>query len=267
MGRVETAFTGERLHEGVELFGVDLARHRAAYRFATGWAEATTVLDLGCGSGYGAAELAKRSPCVVAVDRVAPDPSARRDAACYVRADLGALPLVPSSFDLVVSFQVIEHLEDPSDYLAAIADLLRPDGVALLTTPNRITSDGVNPFHVHEYVAEELEGVLRRHFGAVEMRGVGASPPVARYLEARLRRIRLVTKLDFLRLRERLPRGLIEWLFGRLAVWVRRSIRRGAGLPEVTWRDFPIGPVDPECVDLLAICRGPLGRNQSRGRA
>ena len=261
----QTTFTGERLHDGVGLFGVDLARHRAAYHFARPWAEATRVLDLGCGSGYGAAELAQHSPCVVALDRVPPDGSARRDSACFVRADIGALPLVASSFDLVISFQVIEHLDDPSDYLDAIATLLRPTGVALLTTPNRLTSDGVNPYHVHEYIAEELEGVLDRHFDSVEMRGVGASPAVAQYLEARLRRIRLVTRLDFLRLRERLPLSLVERLFAAFAVLVRRSIRSAGELPEATWRDFPIGIADPGCVDLLAICRAPRPRGRSDG--
>ena len=230
-------FTGERLHEGAELFRVDLARHKAAYRFAAEWAASARVLDLGCGSGYGTAELARGASSAIGVDRVSPDS--------------------PACFDLVVSFQVIEHLPDPTEYLKGIGRLLAADGAALITTPNRLTSDGENPYHVHEYEADELAARLRCHFGKVEMRGVGASPSVARYLETRLRRVRRITRLDPLRLRERLPRGLVEWLFARFAIHVRRGIQAEQGLPEVTWRDFPIGPADDSCIDLLAICREP----------
>jgi hypothetical protein len=80
---------------------------------------------------------------------------------------------------------------------------------------------------------------------------------VARYYEARLERIRKIVKLDPLGLRRRLPRPLVEWLFGRLAIVVRSLIRSGEGLPPATWRDFPVGPADETCLDLLAVCRRP----------
>ena len=254
----QTSFTGERLHEGSELFQVDLTRHRAAYRFAKGKAAGARVLDLGSGSGYGTAELANGTSSIVGVDRIVPDPSARQSSARWVRADLNGLPMASSCFDLIVSFQVIEHLADPTEYLRSIARFLAPGGTALITTPNRLTSDGENPYHVHEYLADELAECLSGHFHKVEMRGVGASPPVARYLDARLRGIRRITRLDPLRLRRRIPRGLAEWLFARFAVLVRRGIQAEDGLPDVSWRDFPINPVADSCIDLLAICSEPL---------
>lgn len=250
-------FTGERLHAGDALFGVDLARHQAAYEFARGRGAGARILDLGCGTGYGTAELAQGVGFAVGVDKIAPDPSARRGAARFLRADLSGIPLRPAAFDLVVSFQVIEHLRDPTAYLDAIARCLRPGGTALLSTPNRLTSDGVNPFHVHEYTAAGLAGVLRRHFEEVELLGVAAGPTVAEYFEARLRRIRRIVRLDPLRLRERLPRALVEVAFAFLARVVRRCIARGEGLPEASWRDFPVGPADDACLDLLAVCRRP----------
>ena len=66
-------FTGERLHAGDELFAVDLARHRAAYRYARAQIRAGRALDLGSGSGHGTAELGGAGAIVVGVDRVAPD--------------------------------------------------------------------------------------------------------------------------------------------------------------------------------------------------
>jgi SAM-dependent methyltransferase len=253
----DTRFTGERLHTGSELFQVDIARHRAAYQFAIEHATNCHVLDLGCGSGYGAAELAESASFVVGVDRIAPDASARQGSARYIRADLNRMPIAGACFDLVVSFQVIEHLQDPTPYLRAMARVLNPEGTALISTPNRLTSDGENPYHVHEYEADELADYLSRHFEEIEMRGVGTTPEVARYLESRLQRIRRITRLDPLRLRKRLPRRSVEWLFATFARLVRRGIQHGEGIPQATWRDFPIGPFDNSCVDLLAICRRP----------
>ncbi len=247
-------FTGERLHAQQELFQVDLARHRAAYRFAQERSREARVLDFGCGSGYGTAELGQTSPLVIGVDRVPPDPEARRGNARFVRADLNRIPLASRAFDLVVSFQVIEHLEDPGDYLRAIAQALKPGGCALITTPNRLCSDGENPYHVHEYLAKELADRLSPYFASVELRGVGATPPVAAYHAARLERIRRITRLDPLRLRRRLPRGLVERLFALFAIVVRRAIRQADAMPDASWRDFPIGPVTDDCLDLLAIC-------------
>lgn len=252
-----TPFTGERLHEGNDLFALDLARHQAAYELACGRAGSGRVADLGCGSGYGTASLARAGVRVVGIDRVAPDRAHRGGPTAFLRSDLEALPFATPAFDLVVSFQVIEHLSDPRAYLGAIAALLRPGGSALLTTPNHLTSDGVNPYHVHEYVSDELAELLRGHFDDVEMRGIGASETVRAQLEARSRRIRHILRLDPLGLRERLPRPLVEWLFARFAVLVRRLGRGRDPAAEIDWRDFPVGAAAADCLDLLAICRGP----------
>ena len=84
MSSNEFAFTGERLHKGSTLFGVDLARHRAPYVYARGLAGSGRVLDLGCGSGYGTAELADSLQRIVGLDRIPPDSASRRDNASAI---------------------------------------------------------------------------------------------------------------------------------------------------------------------------------------
>jgi len=254
----DVTFTGERLHEGDERFALDIARHRAAYEVAKRHAERGRVLDLGCGSGYGTALLAGSEAHVVGLDRVLPDRPSRRSGGYFLLGDLRAIPLAPRSFDLVVSFQVIEHLEDPTFYVDALAELLCPEGLALVTTPNVRMSDDVNPYHVHEYTADEFATCLGKRFGEVEMRGIHPTEPLRRALEERSRRIRRIVMLDPLGLRNRLPRRLVEWLFARFALLVRRPSRRPGGAEaEATWCDFPVGPADDDCLDLMALCRRP----------
>jgi SAM-dependent methyltransferase len=268
-------FTGERLHAEadapgpgageVDLFAVDLARHRAAYRHAAELWQARRdersqrgrILDLGSGAGYGTALLGDSDALVLGLDRELPDRSSRAAGARFARGDVHAVPFASATFDLVVSFQVIEHLEIPVPYLREIARVVAPTGVVLLTTPNRVTSDGLNPYHVREYVADELHDLLAQCFGEVEMRGVEASERVAPYFESRRRTLARVERFDFLRLRERLPRALRLWLFARAAVLVRRALRRRGSLVAASVDDFRIGPVRSTALDLLAVCAHP----------
>jgi len=255
----DVSFTGERLHAGDERFALDIARHQAAYEVARRHLGDGRSVDVGCGSGYGVAMLAASSGRVLGIDRVPPDPRNRGAGSDFVVCDLRALPLQAARFELVVSFQVIEHFEDPGFYVDALAELCVPEGLVILTTPNLLTSDRVNPYHVHEYTAEELAAVLGRRFGRVEVQGIGASPRARAVFEERSRRIRRVMRLDPLGLRERLPRALVEWLFAKFALLVRSpgGDTIAEDEPAATWHDFPVGAATDDCLDLLALCRSP----------
>jgi len=115
------------------------------------------VLDAGSGEGYGAALLAEVAARVVGIDRA----EAVRVAAARHRApglefrahDLERLGALGERFDLVVSFQVIEHVRDPVGFLRALARL---GGALVVTTPNRLMSVSENPYHLREWTATEL---------------------------------------------------------------------------------------------------------------
>ncbi|MFO0691571.1 MAG: class I SAM-dependent methyltransferase [Myxococcota bacterium] len=265
------AVTGERLDDESALYRADRARHLAAYRFARSLFAAeqgaageggrpSLVADLGCGTGYGAADLAEAGLRVVGLDRVRAAERARRAGATFLVGDLTRLPVADGALARVVSFQVVEHFADPSPYLSELARTLSPDGVALISTPNRLESDGENPYHLHEYEADELAALLGRHFERVELLGVHAVGPAARHHAARLAQIRRITALDPLGLRRVLPRRLVEWAFARLARVVRIAMRRGGVELALDESDYPVRAVGPTCLDLLAVCRGPRRR-------
>lgn len=186
------------------------AMHVRAYDEAVSRAAGRDVLDLGCNSGYGTLRLAAVARRVVGVDVNADAIEAARtrpgaDAASFRVIDGVALPFPDGSFDLVASFQVVEHIDDPGPYLAEIARVLRPDGVALLTTPNAAIrlDPGMPPwnrFHVREYRAAELSAVLGPYFEQVEVLGMQAPPDIAAVERARVdaarRRVRARTAAD-----------------------------------------------------------------------
>ena len=81
-----------------------------------------------------------------------------------LRADIRDLPFESESFDVVVCFEVIEHVERQADALAELKRVLRPDGTLLISSPNRDVYTPGNPHHVHEYLPEELQAELQASF-------------------------------------------------------------------------------------------------------
>jgi len=166
-------FTGERVIPGE--VDVDLLNeHLARYTFAARLARGKRVLDAGCGAGYGSAELALTAHSVVGVDSAAEAVAfARAHYALpnleFQQASCATLPYCDAAFDLVVAFEVIEHLEDWRGFLAEARRVLAPNGQFIVSTPNRLYytesrgPSGANPFHVHEFDFEEF----RTELGAV----------------------------------------------------------------------------------------------------
>jgi SAM-dependent methyltransferase len=152
------------------------AEHRARYWAAAALAAGRRVLDAGCGTGYGTETLAAagaRSVSAIDVAQEAVDVTRRRlgdrFAAEVVRADLHELPFPDGAFDLVVCFEVIEHVEDQDGAIAELRRVLAPDGVLALSSPNRLVYPAGNPHHLHEYTPDELDGALRAQFAHVAL--------------------------------------------------------------------------------------------------
>lgn len=168
-------FTGERFTP--ECVREIWYEHWHRYAFALNFAAGKRVLDAACGEGYGSALLAQRAASVLGldIDPVSVQHATDRYAANvpslqYQTADVTALDLPPASFDLIVSFETLEHVEAQEPMLAEFARLLKPDGLLLISSPDKATySDAQghsNPFHLRELYRAELEGLLARYFRA-----------------------------------------------------------------------------------------------------
>ena len=170
-------FTGERLVPGQ--VDQDLwNEHYSRYVFASRLARRKRVLDVGCGTGYGSAELAKVAHRVIGID-VAAEAAAAASAAhrCanlqYVAAAAQHVPFPDAQFDLIVAFEVIEHLENWAELLSEARRLLAPGGQFVISTPNKLyyaesrRLSGPNPFHVHEFEFSEFREALTAVFPSV----------------------------------------------------------------------------------------------------
>lgn len=257
----DVTFSGERPGRG-DGFAYDEARHLSAYLYARQLSAGCEVLDAGCGEGFGTEMLAEVARHVLGIDYSAGAIDSARQA--YQRPnlefrqfDVYELPSLGHRFDVITNFQVIEHLPDPPRFLTAIRAALKPDGVLILTTPNRLTSVSENPYHLREYTADELEAVLRPLFGRVDLYAMMGNEKVQAFDRERARQVQRLLRLDPLGLRHLLPAGLVRFAFGRLSVLVRRRVAGAAAETRtIVPSDFSVAEERrPDAHDLVALCR------------
>lgn len=173
--------------------------HVETYRYAKRYCEGKRVLDYGCGSGYGVRLLSEVATEVVgtdvsdeAVDYARNQYTARN--VCF--KNISAID--EALFDVVTSFQVIEHVDNVHQYLKGIKQHLLPQGTVLISTPNRVNrlfrwQKPWNPFHVKEYTAEELKLVLEKHFEKVDILHITSKGDLYKHEIQRTKKQKLVT--------------------------------------------------------------------------
>lgn len=235
--------TGERTVPGIARENYWFRRHEVVYHWIAdnGFAQGT-LIEAGCGEGYGADILRSAGAQVVAVDY--DDTTIAHVRRTYPRvqtlkANLVDLPLRTATVDSLVSLQVIEHLWDLTGFWDEIRRVVRPGGRVVISTPNRVTfSPGLargqkptNPFHVEEFDAHQLADLLTAA-GFTDVRVLGLRHA------ARLADANIVTRQIEAILADEWPDDLVDLI------------------ATVTCEDFELGAIDPEVdLDLVAVVR------------
>lgn len=169
-------FTGERFMP--EVAGQIAFEHLHRYHFASRFCQGKRVLDVACGEGYGSRILSNAAASVVGVDISAEAVAHARSKYAvssleFVEASAALLPLPDDSFDVVVSFETIEHHDQHEEMLSEIRRVLRPGGLLVLSSPNKqhysIEPGYSNPYHVKELFREELLALAGRHFSTMQV--------------------------------------------------------------------------------------------------
>ena len=200
-------------------------KQKAAYRIACGYAKGTTVLDVGCGAGYGAALMASWADAVVGVDQ-------DKEILQYCSNRYGTIPNLSfqensiGAFGVVTCFQVIEHVPNPEEFLKTLYSRAR--GTLIVTSPNaarrwlRPGQDPWNGEHIREYREDEFRSLLNKVCAEVQVAGIHGSPDA-----------------------DIIERAKTSGAAMDLAL---------RGSPDITDDDFAMGPAEGS-LDLIAVCR------------
>jgi len=167
-------FTGERYipEKGWASIAYE---HLSRYMFAANFVQGKRVLDLGSGEGYGAHFLSKAAASVVGMDL---DEEAVRHACnkygptagnlTYRRGSATGIPLEEKQFEVVVCFELLEHIAEHQEMMSEIERVLSDDGVLIISTPNKLAYSGLSgyndEYHVRELYLDEFRTLLRDYF-------------------------------------------------------------------------------------------------------
>ena len=228
-----------------------LAYHRAA-ELVEG-----DILEIGTGMGYGVEVIAPKATRYISIDKELPAQINQLENVEYYDMEVPPIGFENCSFDAVVSFQVIEHIERDIDFVREVARVLRPGGRFVVTTPNAPMSLTRNPWHVREYNADELRNILECHFTKVEAYGVVGNEKVMEYYRKNRNAVRRITRFDVLDLQHRLPRKLLQLPYDVLNRLNRRALHKQntALTDSIAMSDYAVVPYEAglECFDLMMV--------------
>lgn len=245
--------------------------HTSRYEFGARYIAGKAVLDIACGAGYGTDFLLSNgAKLVVGMDMdFQTIVSSSREMSLFanrrlslVNASATSIPLPDKSFDVIISFETLEHISDYSECLGEFARVLADDGLLILSTPNALVTKPINgiprnPFHVKEFTPQELSDLLGRYFQSVDLLGqhirgtVGPSEVLPKHTRA----IRPLVNLFPLRWRIALPKLLPR----RVADALVHAVTNHHAVITNKDMEFNTYSIDESPV-IVALCRKSLSK-------
>lgn len=228
-----------------------LSVHLSRYHFAAPFCRSKRVLDLACGMGYGTHYLAECARSIIGVDiseeaiHFAKQKYSDSNLDFQVM-DANHLSFEGGSFEVVCSFETIEHLKNVSDYLSQVARILnRKEGFYLVSSPyvKKTTHAPQNPFHFHEWSPEDFRVLLSRYFSSIRL---FAQQRKQTFLH------RIFQKADILKLHQRFFPHVLTHSFSRALATTPFA--------EMTLSDLKIVEREngfEEALSILAVCQKP----------
>ncbi|MCC7051603.1 MAG: class I SAM-dependent methyltransferase [Bacteroidia bacterium] len=249
-------FTAERTNEKSISDNPIYQRHVFAYQnvlpYITG-----NALEVGCGEGYGSKMLKPSAKNYTAVDKFKALNSENLEGINFKQMNVPPLTgLTTDTYDVVVSFQVIEHIEDDDLFVKEISRVLKPGSKFVVTTPNIKMSLTRNPYHVREYTWQQLNDLLKKHFSAVDMKGIFGDKTAMDYFEKNKESVKRFTRFDVLNLQYNLPRSILRIPYDIANRMNRLRLQKeNTGLVnQITTDNFYLDKAADLCFDLFAVC-------------
>ena len=217
------------------------------------------VLEIGTGSGYGIDIISKKARKFVTIDKNIAFPAEKLEQNKNVEfINIKVPPLTgiqDSSFDFVITFQVIEHIKNDKKFIDEIYRVLKKNGKLIVTTPNKKMSLTRNPWHIREYTVDELEKLLLTKFQDVEKAGIFGNDKIMKYYENNKKSVEKITRFDIFNLQYNLPRQLLQIPYDILSRINRKKLLKNNTklVEEISMNDYYLNEAGDNCFDLFYI--------------
>jgi len=217
------------------------------------------VLEIGCGEGRGLSLLANDATTYTAIDKiqeVIDKLSKEYPKVKFIQTNIPPLgDLADNSFDVVISFQVIEHIKKDKEYLKEIHRVLKPGGKAIITTPNIKMTLSRNPWHIREYTADQLTKLAKEVFEKVEMKGVAGNEKVMEYYAMNKKSVHKITRFDIFNLQYHLPAAVLKIPYDLLNRMNRNKLQTTDDtlVKSITNTDYLLSNNADDSLDLFCV--------------
>ncbi|MBP6448309.1 MAG: class I SAM-dependent methyltransferase, partial [Saprospiraceae bacterium] len=231
-----------------------LAYHEAA-KIVSG-----DILEIGTGSGYGIKIISPKADRYVTIDKF-DNEQVQTMVKTYSNVSFTKMEVPPlngipdNSFDFVITFQVIEHIEDDKAFVSEIHRVLKKGGKLIVSTPNIKMTLTRNPWHIREYTTGELDSLLKVKFPSVIKNGVYGNEKVFEYYEKNKKSVQRITRFDIFDLQHKAPRWMLQIPYDILnRLNRRRLLKDNTGLvSDFSLDDYSISEAKENCLDLYYI--------------
>lgn len=216
------------------------------------------VLEIGCGWGRGLELLTKAADHYTGIDKnqdLIAALSVEYRNATFIAANIPPLTkLADNTFDYIVTFQVIEHIDNDDLFIREAHRVLKPGGKLLLTTVNKTFSLSRNPWHVREYDANGLKSLMTTYFSSIETRGIHGNDKVMTYYEQNKESVKKLTRFDIFNLQYRLPRRLLQVPYDLMNRLNRNRLLQADGLAaEIDYTDYLVSNDPAASLDFFYV--------------
>lgn len=244
-----------------EANNVTYQRCQYAYEFAKDYISGKEVLDVGCGLAYGASLMAQSAKKITGIDYDAEtiEGNKQRYSAIknldFIQGAVPPLPFPDNSFDVVTTFQFIEHIHHRKEFIKECLRVVKPGGKVLITTPNIKRSLARNPFHIHEYTFDEMNKEVSLFTSNFELKGLNASERVRKYYEENGKFVRMILKFDIFGLHKILPAKILYVPYNWITSLMRNKLKEKVSqTADITMYDFFLQKNDlDDCWDIFVI--------------
>jgi 2-polyprenyl-3-methyl-5-hydroxy-6-metoxy-1,4-benzoquinol methylase len=215
------------------------------------------VLELGCGEGRGIELILTKVDSFLGLDKIEEvirNLKEKYPDGQFIQSVFPPVGILESEvFDFVISFQVIEHVRKDRLFLEEIYRLLKPGGMAIISTPNIKMSLSRNPWHVREYTAKELTDLSASIFDRVISKGITGNEKVMQYHEDNRKSVEKIMRFDVLDLQHRLPGFLLKLPYEILNRMNRNTLKKGDSelVESITFKDYLVTDNPEESLDLF----------------
>ncbi len=244
-----------------EANNVTYQRCQYAYEWAKDFIAGKDVLDVGCGLAYGASLMAQSAKKITGIDydtEVIEQNRQNYSSITNIDFKQGAVPPLPfpdESFDVVTTFQFIEHIHHRKEFTKECLRVVKKGGKVLITTPNTKRSLARNPFHIHEYTFDEMNKEVSLYTTNFELLGLNASERVRKYYDENGKFVRMILKFDIFGLHKILPGKILHIPYNWITSLMRNKLKEKVSqTADITMKDFFLQKNDlDDCWDIFVI--------------